>query len=108
MVWGDVNKEATTEDKDPNYLLEHMFKDSQFHLALHEFADRNKDVPLLHVDVHGLANREFCQIDVGVKALEHYWGEEDPLLLKIRNYFETLPSIFEDSAVPDCKFSTNG
>ena len=29
MVWGDVDKEAaTTEDKDPNYLLEHMFKDS--------------------------------------------------------------------------------
>ena len=60
------------------------------------------------MDVHGLANREFCQIDVGIKALEYYWGEEDPILLKIRDYFETLPSIFEDTAIPDCKFNTNG
>lgn len=73
-VWGDINKNSMDE-KDPNYLLEEMFEKSQFHLALHAWAEKNKELPLLHIDIHGKSDQEVCNIDIGIKSIEEHWGK---------------------------------
>lgn len=56
MVWG---KSAAIDEKDmdPNYLLEDMLSDSQFHQSLHFWALKHEKMPILHVDIHGKLNR---------------------------------------------------
>ena len=47
-----------------------MFAGSQFHLGLHAWAGTYQNSPLLHVDVHGKADRSTCDIDIGIKSIE--------------------------------------
>jgi hypothetical protein len=42
---------------DPNYLTRNEFEKSAFHWSLHAWAKANAGKPLLHVDVHGKADR---------------------------------------------------
>lgn len=95
-------------EKDPNYLLDTMFSGSQFHLGLHAWAESNQNSPLLHVDVHGKADRSVCDIDIGIKSIEEHWGDNDPILNRLRNYFTLFSSIFQNSDLPNCQFNTNG
>ena len=60
--WGK-SSQIKEEDIDPNYLLESMFPDHQFHLSLHAWAMKHGNVPILHIDIHGKLNRKKdCEI----------------------------------------------
>ena len=106
-VWGDIHK-TDIEEKDPNYLLEEMFEKNQFHLALHSWAEKNKHLPLLHVDIHGKSDQEVCQIDIGIKSIEEHWGKEDPLIDHLTKYFKEFAQIFEGSDIEGCEFNMHG
>lgn len=57
-----------------------MFAANPFHQALQFFAQSNQNSPILHIDIHGKADREDCDVDVGIKSIEEHWGSNDPLL----------------------------
>ena len=70
MFWGVTNL-INDGDVDPNYLMKKHFVNSPFHQALHYWAIMNKELPLLHVDIHGKMDRENnCEIDVGIMSIE--------------------------------------
>lgn len=72
-----------------------MLDQSQFHLSLHAWAQKHKEKPILHVDVHGKLNREHnCHVDVGIKSIECLW-ENDPLLKHFEIFFKELNPIFK-------------
>ena len=85
-----------------------MFEENDFHQALHAWARKNDDHPLLHIDIHGKSDREECQIDVGIKSIEKHWSEDDPLVERLTNFFHKFVEIFEDTDVSDCKFNMHG
>jgi hypothetical protein len=80
VVW---NKDRPLDKKgdlrlDPNYLAESQFEHSSFHQCLHKFIQENKDLPLLHIDIHGKKDRKNnSDIDLGVKAICESFAPED-------------------------------
>lgn len=66
------DEEMWKTQHDPNYLHPHMLQESPFHKTLRQF--RNKSGAMMHIDVHGKANRKTNRdIDIGRNAmLWHY------------------------------------
>ena len=52
---------------------------SPFHQALHAFQMKNKDKPIMHIDIHGKFNRlDDYDLDLGIESLNVKWGQIDP------------------------------
>lgn len=107
MVWGDIT-DVNYDDRDPNYLLETMFAGSQFHQSLHSFVKQNPSKALLHIDIHGKANRATCFVDIGIKSIQEHWGYSHPFVASTQSFFSSQVNFFADSDLPSCQFTTNG
>lgn len=63
---------------------------SPFHQALHHWASHFKDrnVPLLHIDLHGKLDRKGnLHMDIGTAALKNFWSKGEKFQ---REFVESL------------------
>ena len=108
IFWG-TEEDEKNPDRDPNFMLEEYFPESPFHQALHYWARASREQPLLHVDIHGKADRENdCDIDIGIKCMEVHW-KGDNLVKEIRKFFDNFGNIFPDLIIKghQCKFNAH-
>lgn len=108
LFWGKSNT-INEKDIDPNYMLEKHFPVHPFHQSLHNWANKNQGLPILHVDIHGKTNRHnCCEVDIGILSMKEHW-KGDPLFHKIQDFFKEHGNIFEGLKFGEfeCKFNTD-
>ncbi len=77
-MWSKENK-LNKHDLDPNYMQDSKKPFSPFHQSLHALQMKNKDLPLMHVDIHGKVNRKTnFDLDLGIECLIVKWEQIDP------------------------------
>lgn len=70
-MWAKEKAHKVLEGRhDPNYSTLAQFRDCPFHQGLHQFIKSNPGKPLLHIDIHGKADRKTeADIELGFMPL---------------------------------------